>query len=391
MIGKAKLWPLITTARPAAKFAARPEAKFAASPVTKFAAKPVAWTTVWTETWPALLIAVWIAVWITAWPAAWSAEGILPAIPGMEISIGPLTAAADEADPSKSDQAKNEIYEPEWEDVSVVIPGLEQEYTLLWISDMHICTGGNDPDVSEDHSAEVQERRETFQSASGRMAEDTWSLLSDQIDSMGADYVIFGADMADYASETNLSVLQTGMEKLQTPWMYIRADHDYARWYGNMDIERMRELQRKIAPQNKIWAERFDGFTLVGLDNTTSAISDKTLEKFKAIYAEGTPIILCTHVPFDTGSPDSEKLADISKEYWDDRVLCWGEGDYCDTSKSPAMKEMLDMITAPGSPVCAVFAGHLHTSWDGNLTDTCTGHVFSAAFEDHVGRITVSG
>ncbi len=288
-------------------------------------------------------------------------------------------------------QDEADRYEPKAEEVCITIPGLDKAYTLLWVSDMHICTGGNDADVSADHAEEVEQRHEMFCSASGRQSQETWNLLSDQIDDIGADYVIFGADMVDYASRENLAVLQDGISKISTPWMYIRADHDYARWYGSMEIEQMRELQREIAPQNKIWVERFDGFTLVGLDNTTSAVSEETLAQFQEVYEEGIPIILCTHVPFDTGSEDARKLAEISKECWGDRVLCWGDGDECNTAKAPTMKAILEMIMAPDSPVCAVLAGHLHTSWDGSLTDTCRGHVFSAAFEDSIGIIKVSG
>ncbi len=282
-------------------------------------------------------------------------------------------------------------YEPVKEEVKICIPGLDREYRLVWISDMHICTGKGDPDVSENNISEVQDRHEMFRNESGRASGDTWAILSGQIDSMNADYVILGADMVDYASKENYSVLKEGIDKIRTKWMYIRADHDYARWYGDMSIKRLRKLQRSIAPQNKIWVEYFDGFTLVGLDNTTTAIEEETLDRFKEIYKEGKPVILCTHVPFDTGSPDAQELADLSGKLWQDRVLCWGEGDYNDTAKSPAMKELLDMITAPGSPVCAVLSGHLHTSWEGSLTETCLGHVFSAAFEDHIGIITVTG
>lgn len=282
-------------------------------------------------------------------------------------------------------------YDPQIEEVSVTIPGMEGECTLLWISDMHICSGADDPDVTAEHADEAQERYDLLRNEEGTASGDTWKLLSSKIDSYGADHVIFGADMVDYASEQNLSALEAGLENVRTPWMYIRADHDYGRWYSDMKIKRMRKLHRQIAPQNKIWVERFDDFTLAGLDNTTTAISEETLDEFRKVYEEGRPIILCTHVPFDTGSEDSQKLAGLSEEKWGDRVLCWGDGDEYDTSSGQTMSELLEMITAKDSPVCAVLAGHLHLTWEGNLTDSCIGHVFSAAYEDHIGVITVSG
>lgn len=282
-------------------------------------------------------------------------------------------------------------YEPVVEEVHVTVPGMEGTCSLLWISDMHICLGSEDPGVSKEHLEEVQERFDLLQNASGTPACETWELLSERIDSFEADYVVFGADMLDYVSKKNLECLADGLDGIKTPWMYLRADHDYGRWFGDMGIRKMRKLHRRIAPQNKLWTKRFEAFTLVGLDNTTTAVTEETLQEFRAVCGEGKPVILCTHVPFDTGSEDSKELAELSRKGWGDRVLCWGDGDAYDTSSGGTMKELISLICAPDSPVCAVLAGHLHFTWEGALTDTCTGHVFSAAYEDHIGLITVSG
>ena len=268
---------------------------------------------------------------------------------------------------------------------------MEDKRTLLWVSDLHIVSGPEDPDVTPENQEKVQERYEMMKSPSDMASSGTWELLSAQIDSFGADYVIFGADMLDYASEENLDTLHAGLDRIQTPWMYLRADHDYGRWFSDMGIKRMRKLHREIAPQNALWTERFPEFTLAGFDNTTTAISEETLEEFRALCGEGKPIILCTHVPFDTGMEDSDSLDELSRNLWGGRVLCWGNGDEYDTSKSETMKQLLEIIEEEDSPVAAVLAGHLHASWDGNLTGSCHQHVFSAAFEDKIGIITVSG
>ena len=280
---------------------------------------------------------------------------------------------------------------PQVEEVRITIPGLEETRTLVWVSDMHIVSGAEDPDVTKENREKVQERCEMMKSPSGLTSDRTWELLSAQIDSFGADYVIFGADMLDYASEENLEKLEAGLDRIRTPWMYIRADHDYGRWYSDMGIKRMRKLHRRIAPQNRLWTERFPGFIVAGLDNTTTAVSEETLEEFRALCGEGKPIILCSHVPFDTGMEDSDSLDELSRELWGDRVLCWGDGDEYDISKGECMKQLMEIITAKDSPVCAILAGHLHASWEGKVTRGCMEHVFSAAFSDNVGLITVSG
>ncbi len=282
------------------------------------------------------------------------------------------------------------------EQVHVTIPGMEGSCTLLWISDMHICSYPDDPDVDEGHAAEAKERSQLLRNSQGVSSLDNWKRLSAGIDAYGARCVVLGADMIDYASAANLDALGQGLADLDSDWIYIRADHDYGRWYGKMGIKKMRSLHRALAPQDPVWVRRYDEFTLVGLDNTTSALSEEALAEFTALCEEGTPIVLCTHVPIDQPPQARENaqdasLASLSAEGWGGRVLCWGDGDEYDTGRCDTMAELTDLIFAPGSPVAAVLSGHLHQSWEGSLTDTCIEHVFSAAYEDHIGVITLSG
>lgn len=282
------------------------------------------------------------------------------------------------------------VYEPYVEKVHVTIPEAERDYTFLWISDLHLCGAEGDPDVTKEHQEEAAERYEQMKSPSGLSGEEIWKLLSRQVDDYGADYVILGADMLDYVTRQNLEKLKEGLDQIQTPWMYLRADHDYGRWFTDMGIKRMRKLHRAVAPQNGLWCVRCEGFTLAGLDNTTSAVSDETLQELQAVCEEGNPVLLFTHVPFDTGQADAPSLAQLSEDGWDGRVLCWGDDDAYKIGEGN-MSKVMELIRSPGSVIRAVFAGHLHQTWDGWLTDTCAGHVFSAAYQDHIGLITVSG
>ena len=283
------------------------------------------------------------------------------------------------------------------EEVHFTVPGMEGNCRILWISDMHICSWPDDPDVREDSSRDAQERNELFRDSDGTPSSEKWRQLSQQVDSLDADLVVLGGDMLDYASAANLATLEEGLENIETDWMYIRADHDYGRWFTDMGIKKMRRLHRKVAPQEKISVRRFEDFTLVGLDNTTTAVTDKTLEQFENICDEGKPVLLCTHVPIDqrTGQEGTEDtaqtLAAASRSGWGDRVLCWGDGDEYDTAAFSTMKKLADLIYAEDSPVIGVLAGHLHLTWEGNLTDTCAEHVFAAAYEGSIGVITVSG
>ena len=48
------------------------------------------------------------------------------------------------------------------------------------------------------------------------------------------------------------------------------------------------------------------------------------------------------------------------------------------------------MIYAKDSPVKEIVSGHLHFTWDGDITESTRQHVFSPAFQK-IGVITVKG
>ena len=120
------------------------------------------------------------------------------------------------------------------------------------------------------------------------------------------------------------------------------------------------------------------------------------LEKIKEAANTGKPLILLTHVPIQPLGDDS--LSDMSKEVYQDRALIWGRNPnlthYFPTEDTPngiATGELLDMIYAEDSPFTEVLCGHMHFTWDGQLTEKVHQHVFSAAFDRHMGIITISG
>ena len=108
-------------------------------------------------------------------------------------------------------------------------------------------------------------------------------------------------------------------------------------------------------------------------------ISAEALEGFQSLYKKGKPIILICHVPIYTaGAEDLRKT--LQNEYGE-LVVQYDAGDFGTVNKSlllgedcgyeltPETEEFLNLLTADGSPVVAVLAGHLHSGWSGNLTD----------------------
>ena len=132
----------------------------------------------------------------------------------------------------------------------------------------------------------------------------------------------------------------------------------------------------------------FDGFTLLVWNNSTSDLSDEGLARIRELAAEGKPLVLVTHVPIEP--KEDESLAAASGEAFGGRSLIWGyrNAEYWPEENT---RKLLDLLYAEDSPFAAVLCGHLHLSWDGPLSDSVKEHVFSAAFERHMGVIRISG
>ena len=270
------------------------------------------------------------------------------------------------------------------ENVRLTIPGMEESVTLLWLSDLHIAVAGSsaDPEASDDIAFRVQ-----YSSYEGQTAEKQWDAWVDALNSEEADAVILGGDMLDFCSREGAEELQSGLERMNKPYLYLRADHDLLPTYqSGVDAETARTWQNALCKNEDVMSMEFDSFTLVAWNNSTSNLSDAGLERIRELAAEGKPLILLTHVPIEPLADDS--LAEASKAVYNGRSLIWG---YRDAEYWPEenTRKLLDLIYADDSPFVEILCGHLHLSWDGQVTEHVHEHVFPAAFARYMGVITV--
>lgn len=282
------------------------------------------------------------------------------------------------------------------EEVHITIPGMTDEVKLAYISDLHIVTLSEEIDESQ---KEAVASRTGWSSYEGVSAEKQWPGWVDTLNNMDVDYVLFGGDMVDVPSSSNIEVLKTDMDRLNKPYMYIRADHDqsYSPYLTpGLDTEKLIGYQQTVCEVEDVYIKEFDDFIIVGWNLSTSLISPEGLEKIKEAANTGKPLILLTHVPIQPLFDDT--LSEKSKEVYRDRALIWGrypgQTHYFPTEDTPdgiATGELMDMIYADDSPFMEVLCGHLHFTWDGQLTEKVHQHVFSAAFNRYMGLITISG
>lgn len=279
------------------------------------------------------------------------------------------------------------------EEVTIAVDGLGREYTIAWVSDLHLvsdhASGEKLGDVHAEYLDAVGKRYEQLAvTPDGICAETLWPELIKYLNFHHFDGVIFGGDLMDYCSNSNIELIRKGLDSLNTRYMYIRADHDYGTYYGGVFFTETeaKELHRTIDDDEisrKFWD--MGDFIVLGIDNSTKDMPEYYLNMVTEVFGRNKPVILATHVPYESQLDTS--LAELSMQvrgtlyYWNSEGTSY--------VPNPVTRQYLDKIYDPSTAVVHVLAGHLHASWDGMLTEQVSQHIFAPAFGGNVGIIHV--
>lgn len=279
------------------------------------------------------------------------------------------------------------------EEITIAIEGISREYTLAWVSDLHLVSDHEAGEILGDVHAEyldaINKRYEELSvTADGIHAEDLWPEIINYLNYNEFDGVIFGGDMMDYCSNSNISRIKEGMDRLRIPYIYVRADHDYGAYYGGVFFTETeaRELHRAIDGDEiayKFW-DRND-FIVMGIDNSTKDMPEYYLNMVADVYTRGKPVIMATHVPYESQLDSS--LAELSMQvrntiyYWSDASDRYKPNDIT--------RQYLDLIYSDDTVVEQVLAGHVHASWDGMISQQVPQHIFAPAFGGNIGVIHI--
>ena len=270
---------------------------------------------------------------------------------------------------------------------TIRIPGIKDSYRLLVINDLHIVETETDQKIPKETKDEIQARYESFADTSGVASREQWEWLSDQIQDYDPDAVVLAGDLVDFYSPENLETLKDGLDKIEAPVIYTRADHDYGTWYIEEDRKTVKKQEAAICDNSRVILQEFPDFLIVGINNSTSQMTKAGLRALKKIWAKEKPVILITHVPLD--SLTDRGLYEESKKLWGDRALLWGKDCYYEPNETT--QKYLDMVLGEDSPVVAVISGHLHFPYTIQLNDRITEYVFDASYKGKLGILTVSG
>lgn len=287
--------------------------------------------------------------------------------------------------------------EPEYnltlEEIYVPLENISREYRIAWVSDLHLITDHEPGGISDGSLLKVIRRYNTLAvTPDGVHAEELWPDIVKCLNKGDYDAVIFGGDMMDYCSVSNMEALKKGYDDLRYDKdriLYIRADHDYGAWYvgddfTQLDIYDLHEALDGDDPEGKYLD--MGEFVVIGINNSTQNITEEDLSIVESQYekaaAENKPVIAVTHVPY--GSLTDPSLETLSMEVRNKEYYWLG-----DWQPNEPMRRYLDIIFREDTPVKQVLAGHLHAPWDGMITEQLREHIFSPAFSGTIGVIHI--
>lgn len=287
--------------------------------------------------------------------------------------------------------------EPEYDfttdEVTLALEGLDREYTIAWVSDLHLVSdheaGQELGDVHGEYLDAINKRYEELAvTADGVHAEELWPEIVKYLNYNDFDGIIFGGDMMDYCSNSNIAMIKEGLDSLHVPYIYVRADHDYGAYYGGVFFTETeaRALHKAIDGDeisHKFWD--MGEYMVLGIDNSTKDMPDYYLNMVADVYSRGKPVIMATHVPYESMVDNS--LAELSMQvrnkiyYWSDASENYKPNDIT--------RQYLNLIYSEETVVEQVLAGHLHAGWDGMITEQVSQHIFEPAYSGSIGIIHI--
>lgn len=270
------------------------------------------------------------------------------------------------------------------DNLNVTIPGLSGSYKIGWVSDTHVAA---DADKNTDAYKNLN--------VSGRFGDNTesnWNNIINRLNSGGYDAVIFGGDLMDYYSENNYNVIKNGLNQLKMPWFYI---------YGSGDHDKNNDPTGHIHINDDLFSSgsynandmiTLGGeLTLIGLNGSSRASDIDIAGVESKIRSTSNPVILATHVPFD--SKDGSIKTQVAASHNNVNYL-WTNGSYNNNWEISNISNFVNTFLYSNSNVKLVLAGHVHTlSYTGKLNgeDGAMEHIFKAGYTGNIGTINVKG
>ena len=238
----------------------------------------------------------------------------------------------------------------------IFLPGLEEEYDLLFLTDTHVVVMSEEDTTREKASA--GERKEQFQNEEGVYSEQQFGDWMDYAKEMQPDAVLLGGDIIDSPSAGNVVFLEMELGKLQVPYLYTPGNHDWTYEWDYMTENAVEEylprLEQFMNDSPALQSLDVGELRIIAVDNSTNQVAEGILEEYEKLLQTERKVIVMLHVPLITQSVLTQ-----AKEVWESPVVLGG-GNYGGIYPNETSQKFLELTTAADSPVELVLAGHVH-------------------------------
>jgi len=246
---------------------------------------------------------------------------------------------------------------------TILIPGTTTHLKLMHITDAHVS-------VSVEQEADMIKQGERMHKAytgtrrhfSQDVSKTTFAYLDDVLQRAKKEHVellLLTGDIVNFPSPASVEYVCDRLKKTGIPWLYIAGNHDwhYEGLEGTPEALRKTWIEKSLLPfyqgRNPLfYSEVISGINFVGIDNSTTKVSQEQTEFLEAQVARPEPIILLSHIPYSFN----------------------GE------AKNGEMAAFARTLSANSSKVIAIFAGHIHQSTFSFIGNMCQ-YTSQACFE----------
>ena len=269
--------------------------------------------------------------------------------------------------------------------------GLEKPFSILHISDTHLCAA--DGRESEFKRAFAERRNQVF---GGRMEEalrDSLAWAKENVDA-----VLHTGDLIDFQTQANYDLVRKYLG--DAPNLFgCAGNHEYQ---GRAEGEKItndfryndlsaNEVRKAIPYAKRIDSVVVGGVNFVSLEQTYGVVCEEQVEGFGKEAQKGLPIVLCMHAPFMT-----DEIWRASCRFWSgcgskyrSAQLLAARGDYKRQLEDPLTTSFIARLRK--EPLLkAICAGHLHITISDDFSPTAKEHVVGGNFLFHGQEILFS-
>lgn len=247
-------------------------------------------------------------------------------------------------------------WEKHIEEETLYLEGLQEEYTILFLTDTHVVI--RDEKASGQAAENEEIRYSMFVNEEGVPSAEQFPEWIQYANEKKVDAVLFGGDIIDTPSAVNIQWLKEQLEQLEMPYLYVNGNHDWTYpWEYMTEAGRavyLPLLEPFMQGNTAFQTLDFGEFLVVGIDDSTNQVDGEALREYEKVVQEKRPMIVMAHVPFMTQSTLSK-----AREAWNSPVVI-GAGNFGGIYPNEESEKFMSLITASDSPVELMLAGHVH-------------------------------